>query len=151
MACIVVKMVRRKKTVCESFMMKLLSIEVDSRYSISRCIEILQKSLDLENKLGEFGGMKWLYAHTYYSDGDFWKQFDRSWHEKLRTKYRAITLPDVHEKVHVDIEKLEAMAKQDWGLKLRSIWPLGGFFGIYKSIKSGDWRIPKNSTWSWRQ
>ncbi|KAF2643711.1 24-dehydrocholesterol reductase-like protein precursor [Massarina eburnea CBS 473.64] len=113
--------------------------------------QFLKKNRDLENTLGELGGMKWLYAHTYYSEGDFWKQFDRNWHEELRKKYGATTLPGVHEKVHVDVEKLESMAKEDWGLRLRSIWPLGGFWGIYKAIRSGDWRIPKNSTWRWNQ
>ncbi|KAF2686828.1 24-dehydrocholesterol reductase-like protein precursor [Lentithecium fluviatile CBS 122367] len=112
--------------------------------------QFLKMNRDLEEKLGELGGMKWLYAHTYYSEGDFWKQFDRKWHEQLRAKYRATTLPDVHEKVHVDVEKLEKLAKDDWGLWARSIWPFGGFWGIWKAIQSGDWRIPKNSTWRWR-
>ncbi|KAF1972466.1 putative 24-dehydrocholesterol reductase precursor [Bimuria novae-zelandiae CBS 107.79] len=113
--------------------------------------QFLEKNRALEKRLGELGGMKWLYAHTYYSEADFWKQFDRNWHEGLRKKYNATTLPDVHEKVHVDIEKLETLAKQDWGMKLRSIWPLGGFWGIWKSIQSREYHIPKNSTWRWRQ
>lgn len=113
--------------------------------------QFLEKNRDLEKRLGELGGMKWLYAHTYYSEADFWKQFDREWHEGLRKKYHATTLPGVHEKVHVDIEKLETLAKQDWGMKLRSIWPLGGFWGIWKSIQSGDYHISRNSTWRWRQ
>jgi delta24-sterol reductase len=112
--------------------------------------QFLKKNRELENKLGELGGMKWLYAHTYYSEGDFWKQFNRKWHEQLRKKYRATTLPDVHEKVHVDVEKLEKLAKEDWGLWMRGIWPLGGFWGLWKAMQSGDWRIPKNSTWRWR-
>jgi len=110
----------------------------------------LEKNRALEEKLGELGGMKWLYAHTYYSEGAFWKQFDRKWHEQLRTKYRATTLPDVHEKVHVDVEQIERLAKNDWGLWARSIRPLGAFCGIYTAIRSGDWRIAKNSTWRWR-
>lgn len=111
----------------------------------------LEKNRDLEKRLGELGGMKWLYAHTYYSEADFWKQFDREWHEGLRKKYNATTLPGVHEKVHVDIKKLETLAKEDWGMKLRSIWPLGGFWGIWKSIQSGDYHLSRNSTWRWRQ
>ncbi|KAJ4351653.1 uncharacterized protein N0V89_006996 [Didymosphaeria variabile] len=112
--------------------------------------QFLEKNRDLEKRLGELGGMKWLYAHTYYSEADFWKQFDREWHEGLRKKYNATTLPEVHEKVHVDIEKLEAQAQQDWGMRLRSIWPLGGFWGLWKSIQSGDYHISRNSTWRWR-
>ncbi|KAF2250777.1 FAD-binding protein [Trematosphaeria pertusa] len=110
----------------------------------------LQKNQDLEKRLGELGGMKWLYAHTYYSEEEFWKQFDRAWHERLRKKYRAATLPDVYEKVHVDIARHEKLAKKNWGLWLRAIWPLGGFWGLLKAIRSGDWRIPRNSSWRWR-
>jgi delta24-sterol reductase len=109
--------------------------------------QFLKKNRELEEKLGDLGGMKWLYAHTYYSEEDFWEQFDRKWHQQLRTKYRATTLPDVHEKVHVDVTKLSRLARDDWSLWARSIWPLGGIWGLYKAIESGDWRIPKMSTW----
>jgi delta24-sterol reductase len=112
--------------------------------------QFLVKNRDLEQKLGDLGGMKWLYAHTYYSEMDFWKQFDHKWHQQLREKYRATTLPDVYEKVHVDVAKLVKLASVDWLSRARSIWPLGGFWGIWKAIDSGDWRIPKNSTWRWR-
>jgi delta24-sterol reductase len=112
--------------------------------------QFLTKNRDLEEKLGELGGMKWLYANTYYSEGAFWKQFDRKWHEQLRTKYRAATLPDVHEKVHVDVAQLERLAKTDWGVWARSIKPLGAVCALYAAIRSGDYRIAKNSTWRWR-
>ncbi|KAF2733870.1 24-dehydrocholesterol reductase-like protein precursor [Polyplosphaeria fusca] len=113
--------------------------------------DFLQKNLQLEQKLGELGGMKWLYAHTYYNESEFWNQFDRKWHESLRDKYRASTFPTVHQKVHVDIKKLQQMTKSNLGLWLRSIWPLGGFWGLWKAMLSGDWRIPKSSTWRWRR
>jgi delta24-sterol reductase len=112
--------------------------------------EYLRKNRQLEKRLGEFGGMKWLYAHTYYKESEFWAQFNRSWHESLRTKYRATTFPSVYDKVHVDIAKHKELAKSNWGVWTRSIWPLGGFWGLYKAITSGDWRIPKNSSWRWR-
>lgn len=112
--------------------------------------EYLTKNRNLEKRLGELGGMKWLYAHTYYSESEFWSQFDQKWYEGLREKYRATTFPNVYQKVHVDIEKYNYMAKQDWGLWFKSIWPFGGFWGIWKSIQSGDWRIHKNSTWKWK-
>ena len=109
--------------------------------------EYLEKNRQLEKTLGELGGMKWLYAHTYYSKDEFWSQFDREWYDKLRTKYRAMTFPDVHEKVHVDIEKHKQLVRSGWGRWIRSFWPLGGFWGLAKAIQSGDWRIPRNSTW----
>ncbi|PSN65797.1 24-dehydrocholesterol reductase-like protein precursor [Corynespora cassiicola Philippines] len=113
--------------------------------------EFLHKNRDLERKLGEFGGMKWLYAHTYYGKDEFWSQFDRKWHLQLREKYNATTFPDVHDKVHVDLEKYNKMAEKDWGMRLRDVWPLGGFWGIWKSIQSGDYHIARNSTWRWRK
>jgi len=111
--------------------------------------EYLRKNRQLEKRLGDFGGMKWLYAHTYYDKSEFWDQFDRQWHDDLRMKYRAMTFPDVHQKVHVDIEKYKQLAHSDWGLWLRSFWPLGGFWGLVKAMQSGDWRIPKRSSWRW--
>lgn len=110
----------------------------------------LRKNRDLEKKLGEFGGMKWLYAATYYNNEEFWNQFDRKWHEGLREKYRATTFPDVYEKVHVDVEKHHQMVRSDWGMRLRSVWPFGGFFGIAKAIKSRDYHLHRNATWRWR-
>ncbi|KAH7386132.1 24-dehydrocholesterol reductase-like protein precursor [Pyrenochaeta sp. MPI-SDFR-AT-0127] len=110
----------------------------------------LSKNRALEKTLGEMGGMKWLYAHTYYSKDDFWAQFDHKWHEGLRKKYKAETFPGVYDKVHVDIEKYTEMAKKDWGLKMRSVWPLGGIWGIWKAIQSKDYQIHRSSTWRWR-
>lgn len=113
--------------------------------------DYLSKNRALEKTLGEMGGMKWLYAHTYYSKDEFWSQFDRQWHENLRTKYNAGGLPDVHDKVHVDIQKYTDMAQKDWGMRLKNVWPLGGFWGIYKSIQSKDYMIHRNSTWKWKR
>jgi FAD/FMN-containing dehydrogenase len=105
------------------------------------------KNRQLEKSLREFGGMKWLYAHTYYTDSEFWDQFDRKWYEGLRKQYRATTFPDAYEKVHVNVAKTKEFAQSDWGLRLRSIWPLGGFWGIWKAIKSKDYMIARNSVW----
>lgn len=113
--------------------------------------EYLSKNRALETILGEMGGMKWLYAHTYYSKDEFWSQFDRQWHENLRTKYNAGGLPDVHDKVHVDIQKYTDMAQKDWGMRLKNIWPLGGLWGIHKSIQSKDYMVHRNSTWKWNR
>lgn len=112
--------------------------------------EYLVKNQQLEKKLSELGGMKWLYAHTYYSRENFWKQFDLDWYDGLRKRYRATTFPDVYDKVHVDINKYNLLTRSSWGHWLRSIWPFGGFCGIWKAIQSGDWRIPKRSTWQWK-
>ena len=36
----------------------------------------LMKNRELERKPRELGGMKWLYAHTYYKE-EFWEIYDR--------------------------------------------------------------------------
>ncbi|KAF2746268.1 24-dehydrocholesterol reductase-like protein precursor [Sporormia fimetaria CBS 119925] len=110
--------------------------------------EFLTKNRDLEKKLKEFGGMKWLYAQTYYTKDEFWSQFDKKWYDGLREKYNATTLPDVHDKVFVDFEKQKQLSRT-WTAMLKSIWPLGGFYGIYKAIKSRDYKIPHRSSWRW--
>ncbi len=102
--------------------------------------EFLAKNRALEHKLQELGGMKWLYAHTYYSESEFWSQFDRKWYEDLRSKYKATGLPSVYEKVKVD-EK----GNSERGLWER--WPLGGFYGIYKAIKSKSYIAARGSKW----
>lgn len=104
---------------------------------------------DLERRLRELGGMKWLYAHTYYSEQEFWEMFDREWYDNLRQKYSASTLPSVYEKVKVDVEK-NHRERESWGGWLRSRWPLGGLWGIWKAIESKEYMIHRNSTWKWR-
>ncbi|KAF2276818.1 24-dehydrocholesterol reductase-like protein precursor [Westerdykella ornata] len=113
--------------------------------------EFLAKNRQLEKTLRAMGGMKWLYGHTYYSRDEFWAQFDKPWYDGLREKYRATTFPDVYDKVYVDMRKIKEQERSDWALRLRSIWPFGGIWGIYKSIKSGDYRIHRNSTWKWKE
>ncbi|KAH8724109.1 hypothetical protein GQ44DRAFT_709164 [Phaeosphaeriaceae sp. PMI808] len=112
-------------------------------------VTYLAKNRALEKTLSQMGGMKWLYAHTYYSKDEFWSQFDRRWHQKLRKKYRADeALPGVYDKVHVDIKKYTA--SKDWSMRMKNVWPLGGFWGIWKSIQSKDYLLHRNATWRWR-
>jgi hypothetical protein len=112
--------------------------------------DFIQKNRDLENKLRELGGMKWLYAHTYYPESEFWQQFDREWYEKLRVKYGATLLPSVYDKVFVDIEaekKVELEASSTWLGRMKRTWPFGGFYGIKKAIESRSYVAARNSVW----
>ncbi|CAG8975121.1 hypothetical protein HYALB_00004419 [Hymenoscyphus albidus] len=107
--------------------------------------EFVRKNRDLERKLKELGGMKWFYAHTYYTENEFWELFDRSWYEKLRAKYNATPLPNVYEKVKVDVEaeKAEKAATSFW----RTAWPFAGFYGIKKAIESRSYIAARGSVW----
>jgi len=53
----------------------------------------------IERKVRELGGLKWLYAHTYYTEEEFWKIYDRKGYELLREKFHAGTLPSLFDKV----------------------------------------------------
>jgi Delta24-sterol reductase len=107
--------------------------------------DFIMVNQDLEDKLRQLGGMKWLYAQTYYTEEEFWKFYDRKWYEALREKYHASYLPTVYQKVRVDVDKERQDLRSSWTLKLLRLWPFAGLWGIWKSIWSGDWRLPKST------
>lgn len=109
----------------------------------SRPEEFAKANRRVEEKVRELGGMKWLYAHTYYPQPEFWAMYGgRGWYDALREKYGATGLPSVWDKVHVDEA---ALAKRK-----RSRWPVGGVVGLWKSIQSKDYLIHRRSTWKWK-
>lgn len=55
----------------------------------------------IEDKTRLLGGKKWFYAHSYYSEKEFWKLYDKQWYDGLRRKYHADTLPDIYERIRV--------------------------------------------------
>lgn len=106
----------------------------------------LAKNMDLERKLREFGGMKWFYAQTYYTQEDFWAMYDKPWYDALREKYFATHLPTVYDKIKWDWDKERVEQQTSWKLWLLvHIWPVAGIWGVWKSMISGDWRIPRST------
>ncbi|PWI68868.1 hypothetical protein PCL_01253 [Purpureocillium lilacinum] len=123
----------------------------------------IKKNRALEDKLVQLGGRKWLYAHTYYSEDEFWRVYNdhggeggakasaedastKAWYEALRKKYHAETLPTVYDKVRIDVDAArEERAK--WRMSMKSRWPVGGLYGIWKSILSGDYTLHRNAEW----
>lgn len=101
--------------------------------------EFIRANRDLEQKLLELGGMKWLYAQTYYTEEEFWSQFDRAWYDALRAKYRAGGLPSVYEKVKVGEKKGEEEGEKSYAQAVIDTWPFSGLYGIRKAIESGDY------------
>jgi delta24-sterol reductase len=99
----------------------------------------------LEAKLQELGGMKWLYSQTYYSESEFWNIYQRSWYDELRTKYHATRLPNVWQKVRVDMDKEAAEMANSWKIRGLRVWPFAGLWGLWKAMWSCDWRIPKKT------
>ncbi|KYK54890.1 FAD binding domain-containing protein [Drechmeria coniospora] len=110
----------------------------------------IEKNRALEDKLMELGGRKWLYAHTYYPEKDFWRVYDnKTWYDALRQKYHADTLPSVYDKVRIDVEAARR-DRQRWKLSAKSIWPLGGLYGIWKSILSRDYLLHRHAAWKYK-
>lgn len=112
--------------------------------------KFVAKNRELERKLRELGGMKWLYAQTYYEENEFWALFDRQWYEGLRQKYKAESLPSVWDKVKVDLNAQEQAANGSWGSWALQFWPLGGIWGIRKAIESGEYLVARKSAWKRR-
>lgn len=102
-----------------------------------------------EQKVTDLGGVKWLYAHAYYTEDEFNDIYDRKAYDALRTKYNATHLPSVYDKVKVDFTAEQKALKESlavWLLALFwSIWPLSGLYGVYKAVIGGDYLLPKTS------
>ena len=101
---------------------------------------------DLEQKLQDLGGMKWLYAHTYYTEEEFWRIYDREWYDSLREKYGASLLPSVYEKVKVDVEAERARGSE-FGTAVLNTFPFGGLWGLKRAIESGAYLQARKSEW----
>ena len=109
--------------------------------------EFIRKNKDLEQKLRELGGMKWLYAQTYYSEDEFWSMYDRQWYDQLREKYDAVTLPSVYDKVKIDPEVEKNTMRSTMTSALVDKWPFSGLYGIKAAIDSGSYLQARTSTW----
>lgn len=101
----------------------------------------------LEHKVRELAGMKWLYAHAYYTEDEFWNIYDRSWYEALRAKYHAGHLPSVYDKVRVEVTAQRAAGTGSlaaWLLgRVWDIWPLSGLWGVLRATLGGDYLLAK--------
>ena len=109
--------------------------------------DFVQANRDLERKIQELGGMKWLYAQTYYTEDEFWQMYDRKWYDALREKYNATSLPSVYEKVKVDINAEQRAVAMPLGSSLVSTWPFSGLYGIKKAVESGAYLQARTSAW----
>ena len=100
----------------------------------------------LERKVQELGGRKWLYAQTYYSEGQFWDIYDRDAYETLRNEYHATHLPSVFDKVKFvrGTNAQELRVARFWSF-IWSIWPLRGLYGLFHAMFGLDYLLSPNS------
>ncbi|TQS33649.1 hypothetical protein Golomagni_05997, partial [Golovinomyces magnicellulatus] len=107
--------------------------------------QVVDQNRALERKVAELGGKKWLYAHTYYTEDEFWAQYDKASYDALRKKYGAEYLPSVYDKVKVDVDAEEAAARATVKSRIKStiagVWPVRGAYGFYKAIRGGDYLL----------
>ncbi|OAA72370.1 FAD binding domain protein [Cordyceps fumosorosea ARSEF 2679] len=110
--------------------------------------EVVGRNRELERKVQALGGKKWLYAHAYYPEDEFWAHYDRESYDKLRERYGAGYLPSVYDKVKVDVEAEEAAARATWRSRARhgvkEIWPVRGVVGFCKAAVGGDYLLQKS-------
>lgn len=112
--------------------------------------EFVDKNRALEDKLTSLGGRKWLYAHAYYPETDFWSLYGgRGWYDALREKYHATTLPSVYDKVKIDVEA-NRQNREQFRQSAKGKWPVGGLYGIWKAIQSGDYHLHRRALWKYK-
>ncbi len=111
--------------------------------------DVVQKNRDLENKVQELKGKKWLYAHAYYTEEEFWAHYDRESYDALRVKYKAQHLPSVYDKIKVDVDAEEAAIRATWKSHakhvVKEIWPVRGLLGFYRAALGGEYLLQKKS------
>ncbi|KAG6003015.1 hypothetical protein E4U21_002450 [Claviceps maximensis] len=104
---------------------------------------VVELNRALERKVQDLRGRKWLYAHAYYTEDEFWRNYDRRSYDELRARYGATYLPSVFDKVKVDVEREEAERKLTWRTRLAAaaegVWPVRGVKGFYGAIGRGDY------------
>ncbi|KAI0169049.1 FAD-binding domain-containing protein [Hypoxylon sp. FL1284] len=111
--------------------------------------EFVRANRALERRVTELGGAKWLYAHTYYTEPEFWAAYGgRAAYEALRARYGAdaAALPSVYDKVRVKADDHDNRGWKPW---VKSLWPVGGLWGIWKGIRSGDYLLHRRAKWMW--
>ncbi|KAF9890121.1 hypothetical protein FE257_006282 [Aspergillus nanangensis] len=110
--------------------------------------EFIAQNRRLEGQVRKLGGKKWLYANTYYTEEEFWSIYDRTQYTRLRERYQATYLPDLYQKVRVNLSP--AATDPTWrgwvrGL-VKQVWPLQGLYGVYKAWRGGDYLIQRKNS-----
>lgn len=82
--------------------------------------EFINANRLIEHKVLELGGKKWSYAHSYFTEDEFWSMYDKNYYDQLRSKYHATMLPTIYDKITVKnrytIHKKRAVLRTIFGL-----------------------------------
>lgn len=86
---------------------------------ISDYDEFLAINKGIESKVLKVGGKKWSYAHSFFTEKQFWGMYDKKLYDALRKKYHATSLPTLYEKLSTKkrypIEKKKAVYRTIFG------------------------------------
>ena len=61
-------------------------------------VEFVETNRELEKKVQELGGKKWLYGHMYYTEDEFWQIYNKEIYDGLRKQWNAALLPNIYSK-----------------------------------------------------
>lgn len=106
----------------------------------------VQQNRQLERKLSELGGVKWLYAQAYYTDDEIHEIYDGKWYQSLREKYHATSLPTVADKVRMDFSKVDQKPRtwSDWlSNVVWDTWPVSGLYGVFTTLYQREYLLAK--------
>ncbi|KAF2020354.1 FAD-binding domain-containing protein [Aaosphaeria arxii CBS 175.79] len=104
---------------------------------------------DLEGKVGELGGLKWLYARIFFTEDEFWKIYDERSYTELRRTWNAMSLPSIWEKMR-ERPRMQRKEHQSGlrghvkGFVMRNGF-LSGVYGVYKALRGGDYMLAKKN------
>lgn len=74
--------------------------------------KFIEANRQIESRTHELGGKKWFYAHSYYSEKEFWQIYNKKWYDELRQKYHATYLPDIYSRIRVNEKPQEIDTKR---------------------------------------
>jgi FAD/FMN-containing dehydrogenase len=77
----------------------LINIGVWSNKAFRNYEDFIAINRAIEKKVSDLGGRKWFYAHSFYTEKEFWNNFDKDWYDALRKKSHADYLPDIYAKI----------------------------------------------------
>lgn len=109
----------------------------------------LTQNRRLERKVLDLQGKKWLYAHAYYTEDEFWSIYDKKQYDALRERYHASYLPNLYQKVRVDLSPGRQRSEMGWGEWVKDVvWetrPVSGLYGVWKAFWGGEYFFRRNT------
>jgi delta24-sterol reductase len=113
--------------------------------------EFIAINRKLEKTVTDLGGIKWLYAQTYYTEEEFWNIYDKEAYNAIREKYGATKMPTVFDKVKVDVEterkaRAEAARPQRMKNYLKEVWPVRGVYAIWRVVVAREYLLEKKKS-----